>query len=131
MELLKYTQQIQDVYEALNFIYNGEMKENYAEAYNMLKDNPLTDEFIPKDVFKFITDCADIQIKKDNNPTDEDGRLSYRLDYDYNDVSPREIGERPDFTHRYGLTYNEEEVHNNQDAIRWRDVRRMHNESSS
>lgn len=126
MELLKYTQQIQEVYEALNLIYNGDIKEDYEGAYNILKANPLTDELVPKDVLKFIVECAKIQMdvqdmlmtdKYTTRITDSRGRYT-------GDISAREISERPNFRHSYGLTYNQEEIQNNQDAIRWRDARR-------
>jgi hypothetical protein len=95
VELLKYTQQIQDIYEALNLIYNGDTKEDYAGAYNILKVNPLTNEFVPREVFKFITDCAETQIKMQNilminetytHVTNINGRYN-------DDVNAYEIGE--------------------------------------
>jgi hypothetical protein len=61
MELLKYTQNIQEVYEALNLIYNGSIREDYAGALNLLRTNPLTHELIPKDVYHFIIESAKIQ----------------------------------------------------------------------
>ena len=102
MELLKATQQITEVYEALNLIYNGDIKEDYVGAAKLLENNPLTNELVPTQVLKFILDCATLQADIQGKlgcgqnvptPTDEDGKISYRLEYGPDDVTPREYAD--------------------------------------
>lgn len=109
MELLKYTQQIQEVYEALNLIYNGELKEDYIGAYNLLKANPLTNEFIHENVFTFITNCAKAQmdIKELVIDYSNDIPVATRVDGRYReDITAREMGESSTFIEEYNAEWS-------------------------
>jgi hypothetical protein len=89
MELLKQIQQIHKIYDALNLIYNGNIREDYAGAYNLLKANPLAKEMIPEGVLKYIIECAKIQIEMQDmlctdkpytHVTNINGKIRYDVD---------------------------------------------------